>query len=142
MATKKKLTKSIHIMNPATGQYEAFLGGTVPPKWVADKITNEKAWVVGSGEPAAFAKTGGLAGMTADEKRTAAAANAEDLESPDDEGDDDEDELEDFEDGSPRSELEGRTIPQLRKLAEERGVDVEGLKKKDEIIDALMDDAG
>jgi hypothetical protein len=147
MATKRrKLAKTVHMMNPETGQYESFLGGTTPPKWVADQITNKKAWEVGSGEPAAFARTGGLAAMTEEDKREAAASNStdllEDLEEIDEDDEDDDDDMEEFEEGSPRSSLEARTIPQLRQLAEQRGVDVEGLKLKGEIIDALMADAG
>lgn len=143
MATKrKKLAKSVHIMNPDTGQYESFLGGTTPPRWVADRITNNKAWEAGSGEPAAFARTGGLAAMTDEEKRGAASSNSTDLLEDLEEIDDDGDELEEFGEDSPRGVLEQRTVPQLRKLAAERNVDVEGLKKKDDIIDALMADAG
>jgi hypothetical protein len=132
----RRLAKSVVAMDPDTGEFKNFLAGTIPPESVADNITNPAAWE-SSSKGGTSHPNGGLSVM--EDEEIFAAANSNSSRG----SEEDEDDLNTVKatgDFDEEAEYAKQTIPQLRAQAAERGIDTTGMSRKQELIDALVED--
>lgn len=131
--------RSVILRDPDTGHTRVFNKGDEIPEELEDQFSNGS--VVEEFEDEEDDTTGKVraAKATADtQKGDADDLVEEDDEEPSEDDEDDEEAAETTGEESPEDLDENFTVPQLRSLAEDEGVDLDGASKKADIIDRII----
>lgn len=137
----RTLAKTVTLMDPNSGEFVTHLKGTQPGDEVAERITNPAAWVPESEEDRRVGGTwppdGGLEAMTEQEVFRAANSTSTSTATEGEEGDERTKKATGRFD--PNLTYSAASIPQLRAMADERGIDVQGMNRKQQLVEALQE---
>lgn len=127
------LARSVNLHDPETGEYKVYEAGEQVSDAVAKQITNPNAW----NDPDNPSPTSGdselqVTAVSQEEARAGADANATDPKAKGRTNDPDTNE-------TPSDGYGDMRAPELIQLAQDRGVDLQGATKKDDVIARLRE---